>query len=378
MICTLEAFNARHGDALLLHYGPTESPKVIVIDGGPAGVFDDVLRPRLMQLRESRNPDGRLDIRLLMVSHIDDDHIHGVLDLLREISDGDHGGNAFDVVTLWHNSFDDLVAKIASTDVAQHLARARRREDASGARVSDVASVKQGRDLRRLAERLEINVNYPFNGLIACEPGKRRAVPLGDGLSFTVLGPQQDRLDALQNDWVKHIEALRGGKGAVTPAAMDAAAVEFVDRSVYNLSSIIVLAEVDGRRVLLTGDARGDLVLDGLEDAELLADAPLHVDVFKLPHHGSSRNAAEKLFERVTADRYVISADGKYGNPDVETLEYLTTARGTAAYTIHMTNDVPAATKFLKKAKSGKRFKVVIRDDEAPSLLVTLGEPLPE
>ena len=42
--------------------------------------------------------------------------------------------------------------------------------------------------------------------------------------------------------------------------------------------------------MLLTGDARGDDVLAGLREAGLLRRSPLHVDVLKLPHHGSDRN----------------------------------------------------------------------------------------
>ena len=33
-IFTLEALQAKHGDALLLHYGDAASPRLIVIDGG--------------------------------------------------------------------------------------------------------------------------------------------------------------------------------------------------------------------------------------------------------------------------------------------------------------------------------------------------------
>ena len=63
-----------------------------------------------------------------------------------------------------------------------------------------------------------------------------------------------------------------------------------MDKSVFNLSSIVVLADSGGRRMLLTGDARGDHVLDGIEAAGLFKDDRLHVDLLKLPHHGSDRN----------------------------------------------------------------------------------------
>jgi beta-lactamase superfamily II metal-dependent hydrolase len=49
----------------------------------------------------------------------------------------------------------------------------------------------------------------------------------------------------------------------------------------------------------------------------------LHVDILKIPHHGSARNATGGLFDHITADVYVISADGRHGNPDPETLDWL-------------------------------------------------------
>src|SRR6185503_13237830 len=77
MLFTLEALHAKHGDSLLLHYGKPGAPNLIVIDGGPAGVYKTSLRPRLTELKQSRSADAPLTIRMMMVSHLDDDHING-------------------------------------------------------------------------------------------------------------------------------------------------------------------------------------------------------------------------------------------------------------------------------------------------------------
>jgi len=157
-------------------------------------------------------------------------------------------------------------------------------------------------------------------------------------------------------------------------AEAQAIAADFVDKSVYNLSSIVVLASLGGRSMLLTGDARGDFVLDGLRDAGLLTNGKIHVDLLKVPHHGSVRNVRRDFFEQVTADHYVISADGRHDNPDVKMLQMLTEARGAAEYTIHLTNKVPAAEKFFDKdLPKGRKYKVVYREDDEPSVRVPLG-----
>ena len=69
-VFTLEALQAAHGDALLLHYGTLDNPRLIVIDGGPAGVYKASLDPRLKAIHAARG-GAVLEIRMLMVSHID-------------------------------------------------------------------------------------------------------------------------------------------------------------------------------------------------------------------------------------------------------------------------------------------------------------------
>src|SRR5687768_6876995 len=105
MLFTLEVLQADHGDALLLHFGTPARPRLAVIDGGPAGVFAKSLRPRLEQLRAARTPGAPLPVRLIMVSHIDDDHVHGVLDLLNELVESANNQEAplCKVASAWHN-----------------------------------------------------------------------------------------------------------------------------------------------------------------------------------------------------------------------------------------------------------------------------------
>ena len=105
-----------------------------------------------------------------------------------------------------------------------------------------------------------------------------------------------------------------------------------------NLSSIVVLAEAGGKRMLLTGDARGDKILRGWSwSACSRRAATLHVDLLKVPHHGSANNLETGFFERMTADHYVFSGNGEHGNPERETLEMLFEARGDEPFTIHLT-----------------------------------------
>src|SRR5262245_34155671 len=109
----LEALQANDGDCLLLHYAPNRGrPIHVLVDGGSKGVYKSVLKPRLDSLRGN----NALDLRMVLVSHIDADHITGVLDLFRNLKElQDQGEDAFcRIRTLWHNAFDELHAGVPS------------------------------------------------------------------------------------------------------------------------------------------------------------------------------------------------------------------------------------------------------------------------
>jgi Metallo-beta-lactamase superfamily len=368
MIFSLEALRAKHGDSLLLHFGDAANPRLIVIDGGPTGVYKDALAPRLDQLRTERG--GTLPIEILMVSHLDSDHVRGVLDFSQALSDDATQAAAFPVATIWNNAFEDLAGAAAP-------AEAQPAEVKPAEVTAAIASVREGRRLRDNGRGLHWKENDHFDGFVmADEDGA--AVDL-DPLRLTIVGPRQAELDALRKEWNKKLEELAG------PAPTELVHVaEYVDKSIYNLSSIVCLAEAGGKRMLLTGDARGDNVLAGLESAGLLGagDATMELDLLKLPHHGSSRNVDADFFRRLPAKHLVVSANGKYGNPDLQTLQYISEARKDDEFTLHLTYEDfeegvgPKILGFLAAEKAaGRAYEVAYRPTADLSLRVDLLDP---
>ncbi len=383
MIFSLEALQAGKGDSLILHYGKAKAPKFILIDGGPSGVFQGALTQRLKLLRAKHaQSDGKLDLEMLMVSHIDDDHINGVADLFGEMEKlaAKDQEIPYNIKTFWFNSFDEtldnlddeLKAALASVSSNALVTKA------SGVSDAVVASVGQGRDLRAAAIRLAIPPNSPFDGLVmAPGTGKPLNVKIDGDLTFTILTPSRQRLADLGKEWEKDVKK--------NPDREVLAA--FADKSIPNLSSIVVLAKSTAGTMLLTGDARGDDILAGLEGAKLLKGGKLHVNLLKFPHHGSSNNMTRKFLEDITADHYVISANGEHDNPDAETIGMLCQARGAAAYTVHFTNerlrnskktgaaaDIEAQVKKVLASHPSPKRKVVWRADPALSVCVNLGD----
>jgi hypothetical protein len=85
-----------------------------------------------------------------------------------------------------------------------------------------------------------------------------------------------------------------------------------------------------------------------------------------------------EFLRTVTADHYVMSANGRYGNPDLDTLKLFSKVRGDSGCTVHLTNAVPHAVKFFNDdlKKAGRNYKVNIRQDPALSIRIDLGEQL--
>lgn len=380
----LEALRAKFGDALLLHFGTKTKPLLAVIDGGPPGVYGDAVKKRLLELRKERKlaDTQPLDVELMMVTHIDADHVAGILQLAQEMKDrrDSHQPPLWKIRRFWHNAFDDLVGDDdpALAAAAATVSTASLGSPAGRAGSLLLASVPQGRDLRKTVDALNLDGNPPFGGLVMAGHA-----PIGDigNLEITVVAPSQANLKALQKDWDKKIKPIL--KKEQKNTADFAEVADYVDKSVYNLSSIVMLVESQGKRLLLTGDGRGDHTLSGLEEAGLLdGDGKLEVDVLKMPHHGSERNVDDDYFERIVARHYVISADGKFSNPDLGTLKMISAARPDDDFAIHLTyptdgfNDEAIGKEvgkfFAKEKQKGRKYKVETREAEALGLRLEL------
>lgn len=376
MVFSLEAVNAKQGDCLLLHWGEPGDVRVALIDGGPSGVYERWLKPRLAVLA-ARHPDAPLPLEFVLVSHIDDDHIHGVLDLFSAAieAEEDELATLCSIERLWHNAFHELTGADLAGAGAE-LADAHGEMPGNGVSASAIlASVDQGGRLQADADGLNVPINDGQGGLIVAGSVLDASDGLSGGLKLSVVAPSSGQLETLRQKWES--EAANHGKAA-------ALATAYADTSVYNRSSIVVCAEAGGQRMLLTGDARGDEILEGLEAAGILATGDtLKVDLLKVPHHGSSRNVGPSFFKRIQARHYVISADGKYDNPEDETLQMILDSRPQGDFTLYLTNhdgerDLgERLDAFFSRDRDKKpKFELVFREPSSPSLVVHLGDPI--
>jgi beta-lactamase superfamily II metal-dependent hydrolase len=94
------------------------------------------------------------------------------------------------------------------------------------------------------------------------------------------------------------------------------------DSSPANGSSIAILIEFEGRRVLLTGDAHADVLEETLlRLSDIEQGRAVEVDAFKVSHHGSRKTLSPELVRLVNCHSYLISTDGsRHHHPDREAI----------------------------------------------------------
>ena len=96
----IEVLPANEGDCILITIEKEDIH--ILIDGGTAETYRNYLKTRLIQLRN----EGK-EIDLLIVTHIDNDHIGGIIELLKE-NGSDMDSKIIRIKNIWHNSYRHL------------------------------------------------------------------------------------------------------------------------------------------------------------------------------------------------------------------------------------------------------------------------------
>lgn len=330
---------AEFGDCLLLEYGSGKS-RFILIDGGPPKNFGANLETVLRDVAKQGAP-----LELAVLSHVDNDHVVGLVDYFAQLQ-ADASGLP-KPKELWHNSWGRAIDPqgVIAPRIMQLMTSSR--TAAMPNTTNAVLGISEGNALRTKAVQLDIPINRAFgDGALITVRGAPQPLRF-ENLTLQVVGPTQKNLDRLRKDWLAWID-----KHEDEVASDDVQIMANSDRSVPNLSSIALIAEAHGKRILLTGDGRSDHLLDGLEEAGRLdAEGNLHVDVLKLAHHGSERDVTREFFERVTADSYVASANGRDGNPDLKTLGWIaeTAKESGRDIEIVVTNRTPSVTQLEKK-----------------------------
>jgi len=263
----------------------------LLIDGGPPDAW-----PKLKARIEALDR-GKRTFDVVVVSHLDSDHIGGLLPLFEDVSLGVTIGD------VWFNGspqLPDFAGNLRSVDQAESL----------------VALLGSPR-----GKRLPWNV--AFGGLAATtgEDGGIRNVEVPDGPQITLLSPTSKRLAALRATWqtaltsVRQVESDDSQPLPPLLPLVDLVALAQertpVDVSAPNGSSIAFLLEHAGRSCLLAADAVPSVLGGALTTiVNRRGVQSIELDAFKLPHHCSNGNVTLKMLNLAPARHYLVSTDG--------------------------------------------------------------------
>lgn len=353
----LEMLPAAHGDCLWIEYGSGHRVHRILIDGGPAHTYP-TLRERILHL-----PADDRCFELLVITHIDADHIEGIIRLLQ---DAEALNCKFE--RIWFNGRDQLNQV---PDPAGEPLGALQGE-LLGMMIGDYEA-KNGRTVwnRDLPDQLasidRANAELP-------------AVTLAGNCRLTLLSPDHDRLLDLKDNWGDELRKagvvpgdtltlksklessrtlrplgdvlgdedeesledrfelpapddndLADGLGDVLGGNGSEAGAEAPfggDNSRANGSSIALLLEYPEdrpkARFLLAGDAWPEVMRRSIETLLPDPDRRLQLTGFKIPHHGSVANINQELLNRLSCKHYLLSTSGAmFRHPHGRAIELL-------------------------------------------------------
>ncbi|MGV9653388.1 ComEC/Rec2 family competence protein [Streptomyces sp. NPDC003554] len=266
------------GDAIALRYGnlhgPREEQTVMVIDGG----YQDDGEALVQHIRDYYKT-GVVD--LVVSTHPDRDHINGLRIVLEQMT-----VKKLLMHLPWSHSADMARAKMLLSYNARSL-RTELRDSLQGAT-----------DLEEVAKAQGVPIEEPFCGWTS-EDGVLR-----------VLGPTEDYYRELLTEIIEASATLEAKSsweatlrkmlaGTVYEDLDIETLVENVETTAKNNTSAICFLEVDGRKLLFTGDAGIPALDDALDVLEADGFQPGDLKFVQVPHHGSRRNVSPSILDRL-------------------------------------------------------------------------------
>lgn len=293
----LKAFN---GDAIFMtHRDANGSTRNILVDGGVSQTYlqhkNSKSKRQYGELKEVIEGvrDAGQKIDLLIITHIDDDHIDGILSWF---SDDENAAelisevwfNSGRTIAAWLNKEENQELKVEvmvdttlKTSVAQGIDFGKYIFDKG---IWDETVITQGKEFERF------------------------------GLIFKILSPNSDGLNSLLKLWKKKGPDL---KTSAKKHDYDRSLREHIkkdffeeDHAVGNGSSIAFILSEGELNYLFLGDAHPTTVIEGLRHFEITPANPIDCKLVKIAHHGSSGNTSRELLACIRCQDFIISTDG--------------------------------------------------------------------
>jgi beta-lactamase superfamily II metal-dependent hydrolase len=302
----IKVFPAANGDSFFIRIKNKTSFKNIIIDGGKGELCHLMLKNEFELLEVSDQ-----FVNLLIVTHIDDDHIAGIIKLYK-----DKKINTSIIEKVWFNSGTSISCGLSENEVDN------RDIYINANKSSRKMSVRQGETFEGI---LEESGNWHKELIYSGQ------VHIFDGITIRVLSPDIETLKELNNKWDLEIEKLvkkRSRKKMMSSTTDydktidELCAEDFEeDTSLFNKSSIAFLLEYENFRILMLGDSHPSIIVSSLKNMGYSEENRLRIDIMKISHHASKKNTSPDLLKLIDCNKFIISSDGsKHGLPNKQSL----------------------------------------------------------
>ncbi len=272
----------RSGDAIALRfgnlYGERSEQRVVVVDGG----FKES-GEKLVSLINRYY--GTNEVDLVISTHPDDDHVSGLSVVLEKMI----------VKELWmHKPWEH------TDDMAELFKDGRVTDSSIGERLQ--RSLNSAKELEEIAGKKGILIVEPFTGLT-------------DSTSVvTVVGPTKEYYEQLLLDFRATPESkfsflertIEAGKGLVARIAESLHIETLTDEgetSAENNSSVILMVQIDNKKLLFTGDAGIPALTLAANILEANGIATTDWSFIKVPHHGSKHNVGPTILNKLLGSK---------------------------------------------------------------------------
>jgi beta-lactamase superfamily II metal-dependent hydrolase len=354
----IKMYQANEGDAFLISIDDENFN--ILVDMGFEETYRNSIRKDLIDLA-SRGKN----IDLLVITHIDNDHISGAVSFIHE-----NGSDmkVINVKEVWHNSYRHLGLEKTTEELPNEELRALKNlnyQNNSSVKTDGVLDIgaKEGTTLASLLYRNKYNWNTKFNDNAVCVENGREII-FGN-IKFILLSPNKDKLEKLSKKWQDKLSSLFYDFKLTEDEIFDdafelfmknlkpedivvneissifqedlkiLATKEETENSAPNGSSIAFIIEYQDRKMLFLADAHHRLITEQLQ---LLKNSgyELNFEATKVSHHGSNKNISTKLISLFDSKKYLFSTNGiKNSHPELEAISKIILKKSSYDKEIH-------------------------------------------
>lgn len=326
----IKFLKAQNGDCTLIKYiDESGAKRNIIIDAGLDAAYFDPAKNSFGDLKlEVDDIKGRGQfIDLLILTHIDNDHICGFLKLFEM----DTEIPSF-IKKVWFNS-GKLIAEKIKEEENKLLAIKLQEPGVVNTGVSE------GIDF----ENFLLRYDFWEKELILC--GQVRHV---HDAKFEILGPTIPQLRKLLKEYhdKSQDKVYTGSAGNDWATDISTFIQEerqkykfFQDSSVKNGSSISFILTLKGKKFVFLGDSHSNPVAEELAKLGHTSEKPLDVEFLKISHHGSKANNNKKLLAAFNTENYIVSTNSVgHGHPHKRTLSRIITMNPDAIFHFNYEN----------------------------------------